>query len=67
MVSFINSIIPLCTRTQVTICIYTWRIPLAFDLPLPVLPCSPLYPLPLTWHPPAVTGIVHLRLRLLVN
>jgi hypothetical protein len=28
---------------------------------------SPLYPLLLTWHPPAVTGIVHLRLRLLVN
>ncbi len=28
---------------------------------------SPLRPLPLTWHPPAVTGIVHLGLRLLVN
>ncbi len=27
----------------------------------------PLYPFPLTWHPPAVIGIVHLRLRLLVN
>ncbi len=27
----------------------------------------PLYPLLLTWHPPAVTGIVHLSLRLLVN
>jgi hypothetical protein len=36
-------------------------------LPLSV-PLAPLYtPLPLTWHPPAVTGIVLLRLRLLVN
>ncbi len=36
-------------------------------LPLSV-PLAPLYtPLSLTWHPPAVTGIVLLRLRLLVN
>ncbi len=46
-------------------------IPLAFPLPLLVPPClpfaSPLCPLLLTWHPPAVTGIVHLPLRLLVN
>ncbi len=28
---------------------------------------SPLCPLLLTWHPPAVTGMVHLPLRLLVN
>ncbi len=27
----------------------------------------PLYPLLLIWHPPAVTGIVHLSLRLLIN
>ncbi len=34
----------------------------------PLLPfASPLYPLPLTWHPPVVIGIVHLPLRLLVN
>ncbi len=32
---------------------------------LPFVP--PLCPLLLTWHPPAVTGIVHLSLRLLVN
>jgi hypothetical protein len=30
-------------------------------------PLPPLCPLLLTWHPPAVTGIVHLSLRLLVN
>ncbi len=47
--------------------IYTWRIPLLFLSPcwLPFVP--PLCPLLLTWHPPAVTGIVHLSLRLLVN
>jgi hypothetical protein len=28
---------------------------------------SPLCPLLLTWHPPAVTGMIHLSLRLLVN
>jgi hypothetical protein len=40
------------------------QIPLA---PLAISYYSPLYPFPLTWHPPAVTGIVLLRLRLLVN
>jgi hypothetical protein len=35
--------------------------------PLAVPFAPPLYPFPLTWHPPAVTGIVLLRLRLLVN
>ncbi len=39
---------------------------------LPLLPlltplASPLCPLPLTWHPPVVIGIVHLPLRMLVN
>ncbi len=34
----------------------------------PLAPFAPLSaPLPLTWHPPAVTGIVLLRLRLLIN
>jgi hypothetical protein len=51
---------------------YTWRgffyPPPSFPLlPLPFPFCSPLYPFPLTWHPPAVTGIVLLSLRLLVN
>ncbi len=48
--------------------IYTWRNSPGFPSPLadsPLLP--PLHPLLLTWHPPAVTGIVHLPLRLLVN
>jgi hypothetical protein len=46
---------------------YTWRIPLKFFFsPLCWLPFVPaLFPFPLTWHPPAVTGIVHLSLRLL--
>ena len=48
--------------------IYTWRSPLApLAAPFAPLASSPLYPFPLTWHPPAVIGIVHLRLRLLVN
>ncbi len=48
--------------------IYTWRnSPGFFPLPLLIPLCPPLYPLLLTWHPPAVTGIVHLPLRLLVN
>ncbi len=55
--------------------IYTWHIhgalPLAFPAPCccPLAPLCvpPLYPLPLTWHPPVVIGIVHLPLRLLVN
>ncbi len=52
-------------------CIHTWRNspcnPLVFLSPcwFPFIP--PLYPPLLTWHPPAMTGIVHLRLRLLVN
>ncbi len=40
------------------------QLPLA---PLAISHYFPLYPFPLTWHPPAVTGIVLLRLRLLVN
>jgi hypothetical protein len=32
-----------------------------------MLPLLPVTPLSLTWHPPAVTGIVLLRLRLLIN
>jgi hypothetical protein len=67
LVSFINSIILIYTLTRVTIYIYTWRVPLAFNLPLPLPLSSPFNPLLLTWNPPAVTGIVHLGLRLLVN
>ena len=37
----------------------------SFPLLAPLVP--PLCPLLLTWHPPAMTGIVHLSLRLLVN
>jgi hypothetical protein len=42
--------------------------PLADFLAPLAVPFAPLCtPFPLTWHPPVVTGIVHLRLRLLVN
>ncbi len=41
------------TRTRVTIYIYTWRTPLAFNLPLPLPLSSPFYPLLLTWNPPS--------------
>jgi hypothetical protein len=45
--------------------IYTWRSFFCFSLSVPLAPlCTPFT---LTWHPPAVTGIVLLRLRLLVN
>jgi hypothetical protein len=47
--------------------IYMAQFPLFFS-PLASPPFAPpLCPLLLTWHPPAVTGIVHLGLRLLVN
>ncbi len=36
---------------------YTWRIPLAFYLPLLIPLCSPLYPLLLTWNPPSCDTI----------
>jgi hypothetical protein len=38
---------------------YTWRIPLAFCLPLPIPLCSPFYPLYLllTWNPPSCDRI----------
>ncbi len=42
---------------------FPWLSPSHCRFPL----VSPLCPLLLTWHPPAVTGIVHLPLRLLVN
>jgi hypothetical protein len=45
-----------------------FALPSQFPLAPPAISLySPLYPFPLTWHPPAVTGIVLLRLRLLVN
>ncbi len=48
--------------------IYMAQFPLLPLLPLPPCPLAPLAaPLSLTWHPPAVTGIVLLRLRLLIN
>ncbi len=47
--------------------IYTWRNSPYFSFPLLAPLAPPLCPLLLTWHPPAVTGIVHLSLRLLVN
>ncbi len=47
--------------------IYKAQFPL-LSSPLASPPFAPpLCPLLLTWHPPAVTGIVHLSLRLLVN
>jgi hypothetical protein len=47
--------------------IYMAQFPLFFS-PLASSPFAPpLCPLLLTWHSPAVTGIVHLSLRLLVN
>jgi hypothetical protein len=47
---------------------YTWRIPLAFYLPLLVPFCSPFWPLSTYLETLlAVTGSVHLGLRLLVN
>jgi hypothetical protein len=46
---------------------YTWRIPLALSpLANSLLP-PPLFPFVLTWTLLAVTGSVHLGLRLLVN
>ncbi len=45
--------------------IYMAQFPLLPLLGSPLPP--PLCPLPLTWHPPVVTGIVYLPLRLLVN
>jgi hypothetical protein len=67
LVSFINSITPIYTQIQVTIYIYTWRIPLALISPcqFPFLPLCTLFYLLGTLL--AVTGIVHLGLRLLVN
>ena len=59
--------IHLYTRTQI---ICTWRIPLLYYLPLLVsfAPLVPLYnPLHLLGTLLAVTGSVHLGLRLLVN
>ncbi len=67
MASFINSIIPIYTQTRVTIYIYTWRTLLAFNLPLPFPLSSPSNPFYLLGTLLAVTGIVHLGLRLLVN
>ncbi len=42
--------------------IYMAQFPWLFPLPLLAPLCSPLHHLLLTWHPPAVTGIVHLPL-----
>ncbi len=62
--SFKRPVIPLHIKY---IYIHTWRNSPYFYSPcwLPFAP--PLCPLLLTWHPPAVAGIVHLSLRLLVN
>ncbi len=57
----------LYTRTQVTMYNYTWHIPLAFVSPCQ-FPFSPLcIPFYLLGTLLAVTGIVHLGLRLLVH
>ncbi len=58
--SFKRPIIPLHIQYSY---IYTWRNSPCFSIPF----VPPLCPLLLTWHPPAVTGIVHLGLRLLIN
>jgi hypothetical protein len=58
--SFKRPIIPLHIQYSY---IYIRRSSPCFSIPL----VPPLCPLLLTWHPPAVTGIVHLSLRLLVN
>ncbi len=67
LVSFITSIIPIYTRTRVTIYNYTCRIPLASISPCWFPLSSPLYSLYLLGTLLAVTGIVHLSPRLLVN
>ncbi len=54
-----------CTYNTVTY--IHGAIPLTLLSPYWLPLVSPLCPLLLTWHPPAVTGIVHLSLRLLVN
>jgi hypothetical protein len=53
LVSFITSIIPIYTRTRVTIYNYTWRIPLASISPCWFPLSSPLYSPLLTWNPPS--------------
>ncbi len=60
-----RSIIPL--HIQYSYIYIHGAIPLVFLSPCWFPSAPPLCPLLLTWHPPAVTGIVHLSLRLLVN
>ncbi len=63
MIAFILMVQSLFAHTT-QLHIYMAQFPL---LPLQIPLCLPFCPFPLTWHPPVVTGIVHLRLRLLVN